>query len=38
MASVSPEALVVCTVQDVTQHYHIPLLLSPFGSSVYRGS
>ena len=25
-------------VTDVTQHYHVPLLLSPFGYSTYRGS
>jgi 5-hydroxyisourate hydrolase len=25
-------------VGDGTQHYHVPLLLSPFGFSTYRGS
>src|SRR5262245_39622448 len=25
-------------VKDPTQHYHVPLLLSPFGYSTYRGS
>ena len=25
-------------VDDVSQHYHVPLLLSPFGYSTYRGS
>ena len=25
-------------VEDGNQHYHIPLLLSPFGYSTYRGS
>ena len=25
-------------VSDATQHYHVPLLLSPFGYSTYRGS
>jgi 5-hydroxyisourate hydrolase len=25
-------------VSDPTQHYHVPLLLSPFGYSTYRGS
>ena len=25
-------------VHDPTQHYHVPLLLSPFGYSTYRGS
>jgi len=26
------------TVADGAQHYHVPLLLSPFGFSTYRGS
>ena len=38
VASFFPEVHVVFTIQDVTQRYHIPLLLSPFGYSVYRGS
>jgi 5-hydroxyisourate hydrolase len=25
-------------VNDVSQHYHVPLLLSPFGYSTYRGT
>ena len=25
-------------VDDATQHYHVPLLISPFGYSTYRGS
>ena len=25
-------------VRDTAQHYHVPLLLSPFGYSTYRGS
>jgi 5-hydroxyisourate hydrolase len=25
-------------VRDATAHYHVPLLLSPFGYSTYRGS
>jgi 5-hydroxyisourate hydrolase len=29
---------IVFDVSDVAQHYHIPLLLSPFGYSTYRGS
>lgn len=33
-----PEVPVVFQVKDATQHYHIPLLLSPFGFSTYRGS
>ena len=26
------------SVSDASQHYHVPLLLSPFGYSTYRGS
>lgn len=33
-----PEASVVFVVEDPNQHHHIPLLLSPFGYSTYRGS
>ena len=33
-----PEATIVFVVKDVTQHYHVPLLLAPFGYSTYRGS
>ena len=33
-----PEASIVFEVKDVSQHYHIPLLISPFGYSTYRGS
>ena len=33
-----PEVTIVFHVQDPTQHYHVPLLLSPFGYSTYRGS
>ncbi len=33
-----PEASIVFTVQDRTQHYHVPLLLSPHGYTTYRGS
>lgn len=25
-------------IADVSQHYHVPLLLSPYGYSTYRGS
>ena len=25
-------------VRDASQHYHVPLLISPFGYSTYRGS
>jgi 5-hydroxyisourate hydrolase len=33
-----PEVVVVFTVADPTQHFHVPLLLSPYGYSTYRGS
>ncbi len=32
------EVSIVFTIRDPTQHYHVPLLLSPFGYSTYRGS
>lgn len=33
-----PEASIVFDVRDANEHYHVPLLLSPFGYSTYRGS
>jgi 5-hydroxyisourate hydrolase len=33
-----PEATIVFVVRDADAHYHVPLLLSPFGYSTYRGS
>ena len=33
-----PEVHVVVAIDDRAAHYHIPLLLSPFGYSTYRGS
>ncbi len=33
-----PEASIVFNIRDANQHYHVPLLLSPFGYSTYRGS
>jgi 5-hydroxyisourate hydrolase len=33
-----PQISIVFEVRDPQQHYHIPLLLSPFGYSTYRGS
>jgi 5-hydroxyisourate hydrolase len=33
-----PEVSVVFSVHDPAQHYHVPLLLSPYGYSTYRGS
>jgi 5-hydroxyisourate hydrolase len=32
-----PEVVVVFTIAD-DRHHHVPLLLSPFGYSTYRGS
>lgn len=37
-ASFYPEVVVTFTVTDADQHYHVPLLLSAFGYSTYRGS
>jgi 5-hydroxyisourate hydrolase len=33
-----PEVTVTFTVADDREHYHVPLLMSPFGYSTYRGS
>lgn len=33
-----PQAAVVFRVRDASGHYHVPLLVSPFGYSTYRGS
>ena len=33
-----PSVTIVFAVSDASQHYHVPLLLSPFGYSTYRGS
>ena len=33
-----PQVTVTFTVRSGAQHYHVPLLLSPFGYSTYRGS
>ena len=33
-----PEVIVTFRVENASQHYHVPLLLSPFGYSTYRGS
>ena len=33
-----PEVKITFFVADGAQHYHVPLLLSPFGYSTYRGS
>ena len=33
-----PHITVSFVVKDTTDHYHVPLLLSPFGYTTYRGS
>lgn len=33
-----PYAAIVFRITDATQHHHVPLLLSPYGYSTYRGS
>ena len=33
-----PEVKIVFSVTDAAEHYHVPLLLSPYGYSTYRGS
>jgi 5-hydroxyisourate hydrolase len=37
-AAFFPEVTVTFAVADGREHYHVPLLLSPFGYSTYRGS
>ena len=33
-----PQVNISFVVKDASQHYHVPLLMSPFGYSTYRGS
>lgn len=33
-----PHVPVVFTIEATDEHYHVPLLLNPFGYSTYRGS
>lgn len=37
-ATFFPEIPVIFTVDGTVKHYHIPLLLSPYGYSTYRGN
>jgi 5-hydroxyisourate hydrolase len=37
-AAFFPEVAITFTVDGEGQHYHVPLLLSPFGYTTYRGS
>ena len=38
LSSFYPEVAIIFRVSDAAQHYHVPLLLNPFGYSTYRGS
>jgi 5-hydroxyisourate hydrolase len=38
MGGFFPEVQVVFQIDNPTGHYHVPLLLSPYGYSTYRGS
>jgi 5-hydroxyisourate hydrolase len=33
-----PEIIVIVRLTDAARHHHVPLLLSPFGYTTYRGS
>ncbi|HJR07835.1 MAG TPA: hydroxyisourate hydrolase [Pyrinomonadaceae bacterium] len=33
-----PEVTIIFLVADAAAHYHVPLLVSPYGYSTYRGS
>ena len=37
-AAFYPEVIITFRIDSPAQHYHVPLLLSPFGYSTYRGS
>ena len=37
-SSFYPEVVVVFTVTEGDEHYHVPVLLSPYGFTTYRGS
>jgi 5-hydroxyisourate hydrolase len=36
--SFHPEVAVVFRIEDPDEHHHVPLLVSPFGYTTYRGS
>jgi 5-hydroxyisourate hydrolase len=38
VASFYPSVSISFVVRDAAEHYHVPLLLSPYGYSTYRGS
>lgn len=33
-----PEAKITFNVRDPDEHYHVPIVISPFGYSTYRGT
>ena len=33
-----PEVIIIFEILNAAQHYHVPLLLSPYGYTTYRGS
>ena len=33
-----PSVMVIFEIKDAAAHYHVPLMLSPYGYSTYRGS
>ena len=38
LQSFYPYIPIVFAIQQATEHYHVPLLLNPFGYTTYRGS
>lgn len=38
LAALYPQVIIVFEVKEARENYHIPLLLSPYGYSTYRGS
>ena len=38
VSSFHPRVQIVFSVRDADEHYHVPLLLGPFGYTTYRGS
>lgn len=38
VAGFYPQVIIAFEAKDAQEHYHVPLLLSPFGYSTYRGS
>lgn len=38
LPSFYPEVVITFQIDDPRQHYHVPLLLSPYAYSTYRGS